>query len=153
MSSKVELLAMMAAVRAELEAIVLAEDADLQADAGGDWRVIDLVAHIALWERMAARKLGGVPMPYGADAADRKPWNLNIFNETMRERMRSWTTADVLAEFEAAHQALVAVVQDADEEDCAPGGRVWRAIDEDGAGHYAAHFPVSTPLTRANGAD
>lgn len=148
MSPNEVLLAMMAQVRAELEAIVLAKDADLQADAGDGWRVIDLVAHVALWERMAARKLGGVPLPYGADAADGKPWNLNTFNETLRERMRSWTTTDVLAEFEAAYQSLVAVVRDASEEDCAPGGRVWRTIEEDGAGHYAAHFPVSTPLAQ-----
>jgi hypothetical protein len=147
MSPKDELLTMMADVRAELEAIVLAEDAALRANAGDDWRIIDLVAHIALWERVATRKLTGEPVSY-AEGAIPEPWDLNLFNETMRERMRSWTTDEVLAEFEAAHRALVAAVQAADDEDCAPGGRVWRAVDEDGAGHYAAHFPVSTPFAQ-----
>jgi hypothetical protein len=66
--------------------------------------------------------------------------------------MRGWTADAVLAEFEAAHRALVAAVQASSDEDCSPGGRVWRAIDEDGAGHYAAHFPVSTPLAQAGNA-
>jgi hypothetical protein len=148
MSPKETLLAMMAQVRADLEAIVLAEDADLQADAGDDWRIIDLVAHIALWERVAAQKLTGEPVSY-AEGAVPEPWDLDVFNEMLRERMRSWTTAEVLAEFEASHAALVAAVQVADDEDCVPGGRVWRAIAEDSAGHYAAHFRVSTLFAQA----
>src|SRR5262245_38480800 len=124
MSPKDELLTMMAQVRAELATLVLAAGVDLQADAGDDWRIIDLVAHIALWERMAAQKLTGEPVAYAAGAVP-EPWDLDIFNETMCERMRGWTTAEVLAEFEASHRALVTAVQAADDEDCAPGGRVW----------------------------
>lgn len=75
MSPKDELLTTLADVRAELEAIVLAEDADLQANAGDDWRVIDLFAHISLWERVATQKLTGEPVSY-AEKATPEAWHV-----------------------------------------------------------------------------
>jgi hypothetical protein len=53
---------------------------------------------------------------------------------------------DVLTELADAHVALVSAVEGASEESCAPGGRAWTAIDDDGAGHYGGHFPVEAHL-------
>ena len=57
--------------------------------------------------------------------------------------MRTWTDEQILEEFTAAHRALVQLVTNASEDDREPMGRVWQTIDEDSAGHYAAHFPVA----------
>ena len=64
----------------------------------------------------------------------------------MVERWRQRSTAEVLTEFAAAHRALVAAVEGASENDCAPGGKTWQAVDDDGAGHYHFHFPVADPM-------
>jgi hypothetical protein len=140
MSHKDELLAMMRAARADLEAVVASFGGRLDADMGDGWRVKDVLAHIALWEREATHKIAGTPLPYGADLAE---LDTDPFNEAMRERWRERDANDVLVELAAAHQALVAAVEGADEEDCAPSGRAWQAIYIDGAGHYAMHFPIT----------
>ncbi|HEX7101556.1 MAG TPA: maleylpyruvate isomerase N-terminal domain-containing protein [Nitrolancea sp.] len=140
MSSRDDLLARMNLARAELESVVTALRGREEADLGDGWRVRDLIAHLALWERVAAWKLGGGDVPYAEGLADRDPWDLNAFNEGMRERWRDRPLNDVITEFDAAHAALVEVVSNASEEDCAPGGAARTAIDEDGAGHYIQHL-------------
>ena len=146
MAHKAELLTAMQIARSELEAIVAGFAGDLEQDAGDGWRRQDVLAHIALWERMAARKIAGTPLPDGEDIAAQQPWDLDRFNDTMIKRWRGRTAEQVLAEFAAAHASLVAAVEGADDAACAPGGRVWTAIDEDGAGHYTNHFPVTDVL-------
>jgi hypothetical protein len=142
MSHKQELLAVMQRSRTELEAVVGAYNGNLGEQLEDGWRVRDAVAHLALWERMAVRKITGAPLPVGEDLAAREPWNLDAFNDAARARWRSWSDAEILTEFAAAHQALVAAIEQADEQDCVPRGQVWQIIDEDGAGHYHFHFSV-----------
>ena len=146
MSHKERLLDTMRSARAELEAVVGAYGGRLDAELGDGWLLRDALAHLAVWERVAVRKIAGTPLPDGEDLAAREPWDLNTFNDAMRERWRTRTAGEVLAEFAAAHRALVATVEGASEADCAPGGDAWRAVAEDGAGHYPAHFPVANPL-------
>ena len=140
MSSRDDLLARMSMARAELESIVAVLRGREEVDLGDGWRVRDVIAHLALWERVAAWKIGGVDVPNAEGLADLDPWDLNTFNEGMRERWRDRPLADVMAEFDAAHAALVEIVSNASEADCAPGGSAWTAIDEDNAGHYAQHL-------------
>lgn len=111
-------------------------------DAGDGWRVKDLIAHVALWERMAARKITRNPLPIGDELAEREPWDLDRFNEAQRELWWTIEMVAIRAELDAAHQALVSGVESAPDEDCTVGGKVWTAIDEDGAGHYHWHFAV-----------
>jgi hypothetical protein len=129
----------MSTARTELDSIVEALHGREDVDLGDDWRVRDILAHIALWERVATWKLVGAPVPNAEGLADQEPWDQDAFNEGMRERWRSRSLADVLTEFSAAHEALVVTVTDAADADCAVGGRVWTVIDEDGAGHYEQH--------------
>ena len=142
MAHKQELLQVMQETRAELEAVVAPYHGRLDTELGHDWRVRDVLAHIATWERMAARKLTGAPLPLGEEVATRKPWNLNTFNQAMRDLWRTRTDDEILAEFAAAYPAIVAAVESASEDDCAPRRRVWKTIDEDSAGHYHHHFPI-----------
>ena len=146
MSDKDRLLDTMRAARADLEAVVRSYEGRLDAELGDGWRVRDALAHLAVWERVAVRKIAGTPLPNGEELAAREPWDLDAFNEAMRERWRTRTADEVLAEFAAAHRTLVATIEGAGEADCAPDGIAWRAVAEDGAGHYPAHFPVANPL-------
>lgn len=146
MTQKAALMATMSRVRAEVEAFVAAYSATPEAEIGGGWTLHDAVAHVALWDRMAVRKLVGTPLPDGEEVAARTPWDLDTFNDTMRARWRDRPMAAVLAEFATAYPPLVAAVRAADEVDCAPHGRVWTIIDEDNAGHYPHHFPIADPL-------
>ncbi len=142
MSHRHELLAVMREARADLEQAVAVYDGRLDSAIDGGWTVRDAIAHIAVWERMAARKIAGTPLPIGEEIASRKPWNLDAFNDAMRERLGSLSDDEILAEFAGAHQSLLSAVESAQDADCAPKRKVWRAIDEDGAGHYHFHFPV-----------
>jgi hypothetical protein len=142
MSPKDKLLDVMRDARAQLDAAVAEAMPRLEQPVAGSWRVRDELAHLALWERIAARKISGAPLPDGEDLIEREPWDIDAFNDEMTERWRLRSTSDVLAEFTAAHEALVAAVQQADDADCAHDGKVWSAIAADGAGHYDGHFPV-----------
>jgi hypothetical protein len=142
MTHKEHLLAVMRAVRAEVEAYVRDHQHEPDAQIGGGWSLHDAVAHVALWDRMAARKLAGTPLPEGQEVADRKPWSLDAFNDEMRARWRDRPMPEVLAEFAAAYRAVYAAIEGTRDADCAPGKSVWRTIDEDNAGHYPDHFPV-----------
>ena len=146
MSHRGQLLERMRAERAQLDQVVRSLDGRLDEDLGDGWRVRDVLAHLALWERVAAKKIAGTPLPDGEDLAAREPWDVDAFNEAMRDRWRSRTEAEVLQEFAAAHQALTAAVEGASAQDCAPGGSVHQAIEEDGAGHYQAHLPALRAL-------
>lgn len=139
------LLNIMRMARAELDAVVAGYDGNLDAVASDnpDWRIQDVLFHLALWERMAARKIAGTPLPDGEDLAEREPWDIDAFNDAMQARWHDRSAADVLAELAAAHSALVAAVEGADDDACAPGGNAWNAIAEDSAGHYPGHLPVT----------
>ena len=88
MTQKAALLATMAKVRAEVEVFIAAHSATPEAEIGGGWTLHDAVAHVALWDRMAVRKLVGTPLPDGEEVAARTPWDLDTFNDTMRARWR-----------------------------------------------------------------
>jgi hypothetical protein len=137
-----ELLALMRSMRAELEGFVAMHAVEPGAVIGGGWTLHDAVAHVALWDRMAVRKITGEPLPEGEDVASREPWNLDAFNDEMRARMTSRPMSDVLTEFDAAWLAIVRAVEGANEADCRPGERVWEAVDDDSVGHYPRHFPI-----------
>ena len=59
MAHREALLAVMRASRVELETAVDAYRGRLDTELGDDWRVRDTIAHIAVWEQMAVRKLTG----------------------------------------------------------------------------------------------
>ena len=152
MTDKEQLLDTMRTVRAEVEAFVYARQDRPDEEIGGGWTLHDAVAHVALWDRMATRKLAGTPLPEGEEVARREPWSLDAFNDTLRARMRDRPMAAVLGEFAAAYEAVTAAVANAREEDCALRAAVWTVIDEDSAGHYPHHFPVRDILAEQSAA-
>ncbi|HEX3721374.1 MAG TPA: ClbS/DfsB family four-helix bundle protein [Nitrolancea sp.] len=140
MTNRDELLAQMNVARTELESVIATLRGREDIDLGDGWRVRDVLAHIALWERVSAWWLTGADVPHAEGLVGMEPWDLNAFNEGMRERWRLRPLSEVYEEFAAAHEALVALVSDSSEEDCATGGRVWVRNDECGTGHYREHM-------------
>ena len=140
MTPRDDLLERMLSAWTELMTVVEQLDGRFDVDLGDDWRVRDVLAHIALWERVANWKLSGADVPNSEGVIDRDPWDLNEFNETMRARWRDRPVSDVLVELRSAHEALVATVAAASDEKCSPGGEVRDVIDVDGAGHYEHHL-------------
>lgn len=152
MAHKEQLLAAMRAVRSELDSFIREHRDQPAAAIGGGWSLHDTIAHVALWDRMAARKFSGTPLPEGEDLALASDSDLvatsgDTLNDAMRARWRDRPLDEVLADYAAAHLVIVAAVERARDEDCAPGGRVWRVIAEDNAGHYPHHFPVRDRFT------
>lgn len=147
-SARDELLEEMLSAWAELMTVVKSIGGRFDEDLGDGWRVRDVLAHLALWERVANWKLTGAVVPNSEGLIDREPWDLDAFNVGMRNRWRDRSPSDVLAELRAAHEALVAAVSSSSDSGCAPKGGVWTVIHEDGAGHYEHHLPA---LQRAAG--
>ncbi len=96
-----------------VDALADISDADLVTGQLSDaWTVKDLMAHVALWYRVAIKfiaeyKREGAPKPLGLkdDAA------INAYNQREIEMRRAWTLAQVRDEFDAAYRNLLAVVR------------------------------------------
>jgi hypothetical protein len=147
---KADLLDTVRAARAQVDEIVAGYAGDLDRPFDdGEWTRKDALAHIAVWERIAARKIAGLPLNDGDDVLDGQPWDLDAFNDAMAARWRERSSAEVQAEFSAAHAAVISALEAADENACAPGGSAWQAVDEDSAGHYSRHFPITVALPGA----
>ena len=142
MGHKANLLGAIRSTRAEVDDFVRAHQGEPDAEIGGGWTLHDALAHIALWDRMAARKLTGAPLPEGEELAAAEDWDLDTFNDEMRARWRDRPMGEVMGEYIAAYLAVDTAMEQASDDDCAPGTRLWRAIADDNAGHYPAHFPV-----------
>lgn len=152
MTNRDDLLTTMDAMRAELERFVAERLGDADQQIGGGWTLHDIVAHLALWDRMAVRRITGAPLPEGDEVTSRRPWDLDAFNDEMRSRMAKRPMPEVMAEFDAAWRAVRAAAADAADGACRPGGTVWTIVDDDSAGHYPRHVPIRDLLAKRSGA-
>ena len=115
------------------------------------WTYKDLVAHVAAWEDHIVMRLKGVretdadTYP-GADDAD-------TFNAEVVERTRGRAAADVIRDLDAAHERLVAELQQLTPERIHRNNSwVVGEVASDTFGHYAGHFDevfVAVPKTPA----
>ena len=103
------------------------------------WTYKDLVAHAAAWEDHIAMRLKGVretgaeTYP-GAEDAD-------AFNADVVERTRGRAAADVIRELDAAHEGMIAELEQLTPERIhANDNWVVAAVASDTYGHYAQHF-------------
>lgn len=136
------LTATMRSMRTELDAFVAARADQTDQEIGGVWTLHDLVAHLALRDRMAVRKIDGTPLPEGEAVARRDPRDSDAVNDEMRARFIDRPMADPITESAAAFDAARAAAGAAPNADCATGARVWEVIDDDSVGHYAVHVPI-----------
>ena len=103
------------------------------------WTYKDLVAHAAAWEDHIAMRLKGMretgaeTYP-GVDDAD-------AFNADVVERTRGRAAADVIRELDAAHERMIAELQQLTPERIhANNSWVVGVVASDTYGHYAQHF-------------
>jgi hypothetical protein len=121
MSYRDDLLALMAASWADLQEEIAKVRDQFDVEAKNGWRMQDRIAHIAVWERMAARKIGKVHLPKGEEFAAERPWSLSRFNKAMVDLWRPRSAAEVIAELNSAHAALVRAIEETDDCRLRPG--------------------------------
>ncbi len=139
--TKTELLAAIRESRAELEELIAALPTPEMEVPGvqGEWSVKDVLAHIAAWERLAedrirAARSGGEPAfpPMKGDEA------IDAFNAEVYARHKDVPLDAVLAEFHAAHAALMAQIEALDEE------TLHQKLPFDWAGNLTYQVVIST---------
>lgn len=114
MSNPSDLLTTIRIARAELLELLadLTQDQISSSPVQGDWTVKDLLAHIAAWERLAANRLAAardaaeLAYPPLQGQADVDAFNARVYRDHRLEPVET-----VMAEFEAAHQQLIAEVE------------------------------------------
>ena len=149
--SRGELLARVAAGRAELDAFIAGLSAAL-IDApypGGDWSVKDHLYHLGAWERKVLAQMHGESIP-AALGIDQETWDsdeINAINAAIYAQGRDLPTTEALASFHAAHETLLAALEVYPEADYGkPGYPVADVIDPDGteSGPMVAYIAGNT---------
>ena len=159
--TKAELLEKMRSERARWEALLaeVGEERLTEPGVAGEWSVKDIAAHLTVYERWTAGRLGGdVPpepdAPPGVDVAD-----LDQRNAWYYAHDRDRPLPDVLADSRRFHHLLRALVEARPEEElrapytitdegelrpaaepeAAANWPLWRLIDGNAGAHYADH--------------
>lgn len=114
-ASRDELLAMLAASRARLEATIDALDEErlVSPRDDGGWNIADHVVNIALWERSIVSLLRGMPR-YEAIGVDEEAWlelDEHGLNALMVAEWRERPVREVLALFRDVHQQLLVMLE------------------------------------------
>src|SRR6184192_1740177 len=105
----------------------------------GAWSVRDIIAHVTWWEEEALAHLplvlaGGTPPRYSVTHG-----GIDAFNAKMTEQRKHWSLAQVLTQQDEVHRRLVALVQDAPDEQLSGDARFRRRLRLDTYGHYPKH--------------
>ncbi len=114
-ASKAALLERIGSERAGLEHEVAGiPEARLLAAGAEGWSAKDHLAHIAAWERVLIALLRGAPEreAFALDEATLATMNTDGVNAILRGRSAALPLSDVLAEFQAAHAAVLALLED-----------------------------------------
>lgn len=106
--------------------------------AAGAWSVKDVLAHVTTWEEEALRYLpliaeGGRPPRYASSGG------IDAFNGMMRDRKRSLSPAEVLAQADEVHGRLLDLIRRAPDDHLASGSRFRRRLRLDTYAHYREH--------------
>jgi hypothetical protein len=105
----------------------------------GAWSVRDVLAHVTTWEEEALTHLpvileGGTPPRYSVLHG-----GIDAFNARMTEAKSRLSLAEVLAQLDATHRRLVALVERAPEAQLARETRFRRRLRLDTYAHYPKH--------------
>lgn len=118
---KSELLHRIKAARAELEGYLAAQSPDTLAQPGpdGGWSALDHLAHLAgwRWKLLAMMRGHGGHVGLRIDAQTYQTAGLDGINAILYERNQPRPTAEKLADFHAAHAAVLAAIEQMDDAD------------------------------------
>src|SRR6185503_15932541 len=111
----------------------------LQPGVTGAWSVRDIIGHVTIWEREALKHLplileGGRPPRYSVTYG-----GIVVFNAPTTERNKHLSLADVLRHQQAVHGRLIALIEDAPEDQLGGKTRFRRRLRLDTYGHYPLH--------------
>jgi hypothetical protein len=129
------LIGLLMETHSNLREIVAAADPEMpvytDADGGANWRIRDILGHIATWDMETARSLrayraGGVYLTPDFDEDE------DDFNQQAVAEQRKLTTQEIVAEWEQAHEEFKEAVQDIPD-DQFPGDLLYPWGDERGA--------------------
>jgi len=127
-----------------LRVLVAAVDPEMlvfaDSDEGANWRIRDILGHIATWDMEIARSLhayraGGVYLTPDFDEEE------DDFNQQAVAEQRKLTTQELVAEWEQAHEEFKEAVQDIPD-DHFPGDLLYPWGDERGTISYLVDYIV-----------
>ena len=137
MGAREELIERMMTERRSLKAVTDRLTSRLDEEVGTDgWKVRDLLAHYAAWQRHAIRRMGTLK-----SGGEIKLIEADEFNPLAMSISRMWSDDEILYEFDAAFHDLVDVVRNAPEEACMGEGWAIRYADRTAGSHYPEHLP------------
>ena len=117
----------------------LSEAQLLEPGVTGAWSVRDIIAHVTWWEEEALTHLplvlaGGRPPRYSVTHG-----GIDAFNAKMTQRKQGLSLAQVLAERDAVHRRLIALIGRAPDAQLTGETRFRRRLRLDTYGHYPKH--------------
>src|ERR1700712_4818917 len=96
MPGGVELLDVMAVSWRALKRHVDGFDGELNQPFDDVWTLRDAVLHIAVWERVAIRRINGSPLPIGESEARKEPWDIDEFNDALLDLWSAVDNAEIM---------------------------------------------------------
>ena len=119
--------------------IGLTESQMTQQGVTGDWSVYEILAHVTTWEEEALKSLPLIMQGRKLPRYKDQYGGLDAFNALMTEKKRSLSLSDILKQFEATHQQLIAYIHGAPEEMFTTETRFRHRLRLDTYSHYPVH--------------
>ena len=110
MTTKHELIAELNTDRAKLlDLVARLDEAHAQTIVYGDWRVQDILAHIASGEKgtLTYAKMVAAGRPMGASMSDGEPFDLDRWNQAQVNKRRSKSLQEIVVELNANRKATL----------------------------------------------
>jgi hypothetical protein len=105
----------------------------------GGWSVKDTLAHVTIWEEEALKYLPGIMKGIQPPRYSAMYGGIDAFNALTVEERRSLPLSEVQRQLEDAHRRLIALVQNAPEDQIATETRFRRRLRLDTYSHYREH--------------
>ena len=117
----------------------LSEAELLEPGVTGAWSVKDIIAHVTTWEEEALKHMpvilaGGRPPRYSVTYG-----GIDALNARMTDQKKDLPLSEVLAQQEAVHQCLLALIEGLPADQLGGKSRVRRRLRLDTDGHYPIH--------------
>jgi hypothetical protein len=100
----------------------------------GEWSARDVLAHLAAWRSVEARRLAGEPDGTGEDESE------DDANARIQAERAAWSWERVANEADTSIDALVAGIADTSEDELSRSDRLVAGIGSNGANHAIAHL-------------
>ncbi len=111
----------------------------LEPSVAGQWSVRDILAHVTTWEQEALAGLAVIRRGERLPRYRAVYGGIDAFNALMTVRKADLTLAEVLAQLEATHAELLALLNTLSDAETASDTRLYRRLRNDTWTHYPEH--------------